>query len=244
MGTMKAKISHIDETLSKKENKPLTGALKTADDRKIYLVGCARAQGELLAGYIETHAGLNCDLIEDFETAVRSIQQNGTSVLLLRDCYHKNKDMILTELELVYQQKLSWALCCLFNLSKDSGVELEAVEYGVKGFVYTHEQLDHMLRCISGVFNGEIWLSRKRMSEYIKKRRTIKKNDRDHSFDSQLTRRETEILRMLASGNSNQAIGETLFISPHTVKTHVYNIYKKIDVSDRLQAALWATKHL
>ncbi len=59
-----------------------------------------------------------------------------------------------------------------------------------------------------------------------------------------LTPREIEILTMVAQGAPNQKISEDLCVSPHTVKTHLYNIYKKIEVPNRLQAALWAVKNL
>jgi LuxR family transcriptional regulator of csgAB operon len=49
---------------------------------------------------------------------------------------------------------------------------------------------------------------------------------------------------MVASGRANNKIAEELCISPHTVKTHIYNIYKKISAPNRLQAALWAAKNL
>ena len=61
---------------------------------------------------------------------------------------------------------------------------------------------------------------------------------------SGLTPREREILDLIASGFSNQQIADTLFISPHTVKTHLHNIFKKINVKRRLQAALWAAENL
>jgi len=64
------------------------------------------------------------------------------------------------------------------------------------------------------------------------------------SQDACLTPREREILEQITQGASNRQIAEALFISTHTVKTHLHNIFQKIDVSGRLQAALWAAKHL
>lgn len=58
------------------------------------------------------------------------------------------------------------------------------------------------------------------------------------------SRREIETLRLLAIGASNQEIADTLCISRRTVKSHVYNIYKKMNVPNRLQAILWARKNL
>lgn len=57
-----------------------------------------------------------------------------------------------------------------------------------------------------------------------------------------LTTREKEILDKIATGNSNKDIATALYISLHTVKTHIYNIFKKLNVSSRVQAAMWKTK--
>ena len=57
-----------------------------------------------------------------------------------------------------------------------------------------------------------------------------------------LTQREQEILDKVAHGNSNKDIADELYISRHTVKTHIYNIFRKIDVSSRIQAALWSVE--
>jgi DNA-binding CsgD family transcriptional regulator len=58
-----------------------------------------------------------------------------------------------------------------------------------------------------------------------------------------LTRREQEVLRLLAGGFSNKEIADILIISPDTVKTHVKNIFFKLNVTDRTQAAVWAASH-
>jgi LuxR family transcriptional regulator of csgAB operon len=59
-----------------------------------------------------------------------------------------------------------------------------------------------------------------------------------------LSSREMEILALISIGASNEEISEKLYISPHTVKTHLYHIFKKIKVPSRLQAALWAAKNI
>jgi DNA-binding NarL/FixJ family response regulator len=76
----------------------------------------------------------------------------------------------------------------------------------------------------------------------------MKQNPSNNVFDrannGNLTPREKEILTLVASGYSKKTIAEDLCISPHTVKTHICNIYKKINTNNRLQAALWAASNL
>jgi len=59
---------------------------------------------------------------------------------------------------------------------------------------------------------------------------------------NELTDQEKRILSLLARGFNNQTITEALYISKNTLKTHTRNIYSKLEVSDRTQAALWAVK--
>lgn len=68
-------------------------------------------------------------------------------------------------------------------------------------------------------------------------RRKIAENE-----DAPLTNREMQVLRHLALGLSNRDIGQSLSISVETVKEHVQNILRKLQVSDRTQAAVWAVK--
>ena len=86
-----------------------------------------------------------------------------------------------------------------------------------------------------------MWYSRGIMAQYIRSR---KYNDNNKKEAVVLTQREVEILTMVISGSRNEDIANQVCISPHTVKTHVYHIFKKIDVPNRLKAALWAAKNL
>ena len=60
--------------------------------------------------------------------------------------------------------------------------------------------------------------------------------------NNNLTRRETQVLHLLAKGHSNPQIASRLGISTHTVKSHVIHIFNKMGVNDRIQAAVAATK--
>ena len=59
-----------------------------------------------------------------------------------------------------------------------------------------------------------------------------------------LTDREVEVLKVMATGAKNSEIATSLNLSPHTIKTHIYNIFKKINASNRLQAVNWAQENL
>ena len=61
--------------------------------------------------------------------------------------------------------------------------------------------------------------------------------------ENALTKREVQVLKLLAEGMYNREIGEKLFISEKTVKNHVSSIFKKIGVTDRTQAAVYAIKN-
>lgn len=59
----------------------------------------------------------------------------------------------------------------------------------------------------------------------------------------EMTDREAEILKLIASGYSNQEIAGTLYLSPNTVKSYIRSLYAKIGVSTRVYAVLWAADH-
>lgn len=59
-----------------------------------------------------------------------------------------------------------------------------------------------------------------------------------------LTVREQEIIRYLMTGASNTEIADSLFVSEHTIKSHLYNVFKKLNVKNRLQAVSWAKEYL
>ena len=110
----------------------------------------------------------------------------------------------------------------------------------LKGFFYRDDRLEMICRGIGCLFDGELWMSRKLMASLI---HFYRDNPTPATISGKapagLTRRELEITTHLAMGASNQEIADKLFLSEHTVKTHIYNIYRKINVRNRVQALNW-----
>jgi DNA-binding NarL/FixJ family response regulator len=97
---------------------------------------------------------------------------------------------------------------------------------------------------VRAIFQGELWVPRKILAEYMKKHTSKSQVRKMKNNDANLTSREREILLLPASGAKNSDIAKKLYVSPHTVRTHLHNIYRKIDVPDRFQAILWAAENL
>ena len=80
-------------------------------------------------------------------------------------------------------------------------------------------------------------------SSLLVKTKTRMRRTNNDNVDSPLTNRESQVLRHVSMGLSNREIGKSLGISVETVKEHVQNILRKLDVNDRTQAAVWALKN-
>ena len=111
----------------------------------------------------------------------------------------------------------------------------------INGVFYVTEDESHVVDGLQSVQRGECYFSQKLASYLI----THSGNYRYNSSESALlTHREKEILNKLRIGASNIEIARALFISENTVKTHLYNLFKKISVKNRTQAVSWANDNL
>ena len=117
---------------------------------------------------------------------------------------------------------------------------LKAVELGIGGYVLKDAPSSVLRNAIDAVIQGETFIQPS-LLPILDDKMEEKKQD-NIKIDS-LTKRELEVLKLLAVGMYNKEIGEQLDITERTVKNHVSNIFKKIDVSDRTQAAVFAIRN-
>lgn len=117
---------------------------------------------------------------------------------------------------------------------------VKAVDLGINGYMLKDSDSDELKKAIFSVHNGEVYIQPK-LSPLLNSR-LINRNEDEKKIDC-LTKREYEVLKLLAEGMFNKEIAAKLNISERTVKNHVSNIFKKISVADRTQAAVFAIKN-
>jgi DNA-binding NarL/FixJ family response regulator len=231
------KPSWFQINLFAKDDKAMTA--EGNEGNAILIVGPNTLQNELIASFLEKETSVKCFAIDNY-AELESLHASGEDQhLLLYDCMGKAIDGCMEQCAPLLEKNPGMHRLCLFNLKKGAGLEPGLVTQGVRGFFYSEEPFQQLAKGVRAVLNGEFWVSRKIMTDLI-----IKNNLPARVHEDILSRRETDILAMIVEGATNEEIADKLCISKHTVKTHLYNIFKKLDVRSRFQAALWAAKHL
>jgi LuxR family transcriptional regulator of csgAB operon len=193
---------------------------------------------------LERETGARCRVSADISqiSSPDDIKLCNQARLILCDYEGTDLKGLLTDLRSSRIGRLTRDYLALFNVSPSHGIEQKYVWEGVRGVFYEQDSWDSFLKGVKAVLNGELWLPREIMTKCILEGRNQDKSPKED--DTLLTRREIEILAQVAIGARNDEIADNLCISPYTVKTHLYNLFKKVNVANRFQAALWAAKNL
>jgi DNA-binding CsgD family transcriptional regulator len=229
-------VARLDKSMSglEAENQPFS----LDGEPHVRIFGPLKLQNELMREFLVKSTGLTCACWQDSEQGLFDIKP-GLKPLILWDCVELDPVSIWARLDaVIYSQ----TLLALFNVSPDLGIYREAISRGVRGIFFENESPGVLSKGVQAILNGELWFSRDILAKCLLETGDSARDTED--TQPHLTSREKEILIMVASGSTNSKIAEELCVSPHTVKTHIYNIFKKINVPNRLQAALWATKYL
>ncbi|TDQ36922.1 response regulator transcription factor [Aureibacillus halotolerans] len=141
----------------------------------------------------------------------------------------------------------------ILSIHDDESYVTHALKTGATGYLLKEMDADTLIEAVKIVSDGGSYLHPKITHNLVKEYRRLAQQ-RVGSFGGDdgaeirrplhiLTRRECEVLQLLADGKSNRSVGETLYISEKTVKNHVSNILQKMNVNDRTQAVVVAIKN-
>ncbi|MGX9457197.1 response regulator transcription factor [Photobacterium damselae subsp. damselae] len=126
----------------------------------------------------------------------------------------------------------------IFNIDTDITTDTLLSWPKVKGILSKDSPIEHLIKSIAVVIEHGLWLPRQTLEQMLDYYRNHKPSNDTQLLPTQplLTRREKQILGLLTEGKTNIEIAETLFVAETTVKSHIYNLYKKIDVKCRKEA--------
>ena len=117
---------------------------------------------------------------------------------------------------------------------------LKAVDIGIDGYLLKDSSYDELKETIDVVISGNTYIQPSLLP-------ALNESMEDYALDKEriecLTKRELDVLRLISEGCSNKKISDELTISERTVKNHISHIFRKIDVEDRTQAAVFAIRN-
>lgn len=116
---------------------------------------------------------------------------------------------------------------------------VEALQLGARGVMLKDTATQLLLKCIRSVMAGEYWVGREQVSDLVELLRAgVPSAGPPKTFG--LTKRELEIVAAIVTGHPNKEIARQLGVSEETVKHHLTSIFGKLEVSNRLELALFA----
>lgn len=178
------------------------------------------------------------------------VSEAADTVECLENLDELNIDILITDfnmpdfngLDLLIQTKKKYpkVKVIILTTSKNSDNMARALDNGADGYISKSVDFEELCVCIKKVLDGEIYYQDIFDSAYKK---LIDHRNYDKEKINELTKREIEILKQIAGGRFNKEIAESLDITERTVKNHISNLFKKIDVNDRTQAAVFAIRN-
>lgn len=181
---------------------------------------------------------------KDFEIVARCV--NGEEAL--RTVKHHKPDVLVLDIQMplmnglqvlreIHDQKLPTRVV-LLTAALDEDQVMEAMRLGVAGLVLKEMASKRLVQCVRHVSGGDQWLESSLVSKALEK--MMKREQGSREVARVLTPRETEVVKMVATGLRNKEIAEKLQISEGTVKIHLHAIYEKLQITGRVELSLFA----
>ena len=207
--------------------------------------------------------------ILNMEEDLEVIGECGDGIQVLEFCNHEVPDVVLMDINMPVENGVVATermrdifpnvKIIILSIHDDESYVFETLRKGALGYLLKDMEAESLINAIRSVASGYAYIHPKVTGKLIQQLRrmtlldtqgvvdqdTVKQTGvRFHNVEENpLTRREAEVLRLMAEGKSNKVIAETLFISEKTVKNHVSSILQKMGVEDRTQAVIGSIKN-
>jgi len=174
------------------------------------------------------------------EEAVQSARADKPDVILM----DINMPVLngLQAIKMLKDEDRSYKIIVL-TLHQDREYLFKTLQLGCEGYVLKDAESSVLIEAIRSVYQEQTYIQPNMTLELVKEFNRVTLIEQDRTITNNLTNREVEVLKLIAEGMINKEIAKNLFISEKTVKNHISNIFKKLDVNDRTQAAIYAFKH-
>ena len=186
----------------------------------------------------------------EFDGSIDVIEQASDGAECLEKLQHVQPDILLLDInmpnvngiEVLQEIKKKNIPVKVLMLTVHSEAEylVQAVDIGANGYILKDSGSEELKKAIQSVMDGDSYIQPSLIPSLNSR---LVNRDIDKEKIAALTKREMEILTQIAGGMFNKEIAMNLNISERTVKNHISNIFKKIDVSDRTQAAVFAIRN-
>jgi DNA-binding NarL/FixJ family response regulator len=212
--------------------------------RRICLISSASVQNHAFLEFLQERTGIECVMRSELRRTATSATLADHDTLILVDCQFIDSSTVVQQVQQLPTAVPPNVVIAMINVYDQSSIELSAVTHGVRGLFDVSADTQHLLRGIAALFDGDVWIPRRVLVHAAYATHDGERKKQSTSSATTLTRREREILTLITTGASNDEIAARLGISSNTVRTHVYNLYRKIEVPNRMQAALWGAENL
>jgi LuxR family transcriptional regulator of csgAB operon len=220
-------MSVMDEIVSNSSEEPLP-PIEEVDGITLFSVANSLQTG-LLANLISAQTGLPCAVETCFTNRISHVS------LALVDCQTCSFNELQALIRSI-QDHTTELRVALLNAVQETEHE-ELLDWPcIVGVFFDDTDQEQLNRGLHSLLNGEYWVPRRLLHHFLQKNRRAPSASR---LAIKLTKRERQILKLIKSGATNSDIAKVLDVSEHTVKSHLYNVYKKIGVRNRLEANNW-----
>jgi len=186
----------------------------------------------------------------EFDGNYHVVAQAGDGIECLQVCNEVEADILLLDINMPnlsgldtlkeLKRKKHPIKVLILTVHNEMEYLVKATDIGVNGYILKESGIEELRKAINIILDGESYIQASlipALNNYLFKK------DLDKDKIDSLTKRELEILRQVSRGKFNKDIALELNITERTVKNHMVNIFKKIDVNDRTQAAVFAIKN-